>query len=708
MADTAYVISVATEIPEAGITTAQLDELSASLIAAGHDAHSLEVATIAVNEQMLAAKAAVETANAALAEGNAKYAELEAAAVKASKAVEKAGAKGIIDPKLSQESAAASAALEEYGGELASLEHAAAGAAAAQDKLAQTQTGLKTLSGGLAAQARKQAEALREVKRAEAEAAAAARQQASALDAVNKKSVREAEGMVPLVKQFNDLGDAMGSSQGRAILMAGAAIGAATAIAAITVAAIAGTAAIAAWGVSLASAKREAALTDEAAAALHPELAALSGDFASISAELGASNGDMRKWVKSLEDAKVSADDMPAALRAVAIADAALGKGEGIGAFLEDLKDTKRAAGAVAADISSKLGGVATKRMMGLDAQTVRLKKNLGDLFGGLTIDPVLEGMRVLTDLFDKSTASGQAMKFLFEKVFQPLIDQATNAAYAIEAFALGFLIGMTKVYIAVKPAIKAVAELLGFEDTSLEDVLSLVTSAGEAAAYVFVGFVGVLGLLGAALGAVIATGAVFTAGVYSAIAALVSLGASLVSGVISAFQAVRSYLSGINLADIGVNLMLGLANGITAGASSVVASIVGAAKGAITAAKSALGIASPSKVFAEIGGYTAEGFALGVDDGAADAQAAMAAMVAPPDAASPYAALAGGKAAGEGAASASPTGAAPSPAKAGAQINFNAPVYFGGKEATTAEKRSLAEEITLLLEGDALAAGAA
>ena len=67
-----------------------------------------------------------------------------------------------------------------------------------------------------------------------------------------------------------------------------------------------------------------------------------------------------------------------------------------------------------------------------------------------------------------------------------------------------------------------------------------------------------------------------------------------------------------------------------------------GLADNAITAARETLGIASPSRVFAEIGGHTAEGFERGVHGGTRGAQDAMAAMVAPPDAAGAAGAFAG------------------------------------------------------------------
>ena len=68
-------------------------------------------------------------------------------------------------------------------------------------------------------------------------------------------------------------------------------------------------------------------------------------------------------------------------------------------------------------------------------------------------------------------------------------------------------------------------------------------------------------------------------------------------------------------VASIGRDIIQGIADGITGAADSVVSAIGDAVGGAIDWAKSLLGIASPSKVFRQFGGYTMEGFALGISD---------------------------------------------------------------------------------------------
>ena len=68
------------------------------------------------------------------------------------------------------------------------------------------------------------------------------------------------------------------------------------------------------------------------------------------------------------------------------------------------------------------------------------------------------------------------------------------------------------------------------------------------------------------------------------------------------------------NLAGVGRNLIAGLWNGISSKFNSVIAKVKAMASRLPKAVKKVLGIASPSKVFAEIGAYTGEGFVKGLD----------------------------------------------------------------------------------------------
>jgi hypothetical protein len=299
-------------------------------------------------------------------------------------------------------------------------------------------------------------------------------------------------------------------------------------------------------------------------------------------------------------------------------------------------------------------------------------------------------------------------MKWLFESVFQPLIDQAEKAAYVVEALALGFLIGVTKMYIAAKPAIKAIGELLGFEDTSLADTLDMARKAGEYLAPALLVVVGIFGALAVAVTAVIAVVVGIQLAIYALGAAMVSVGISIVQGFLGAWEAVKSFLSALDFGKLGSDLIDGFVGGITGNAGKVVAAITGVASNAINAARTALGIASPSKVFEKIGAYTGEGFAGGVADSSGGAQAAMTAMVEPPaPALSKVDALGGNFGAAPSNAPAPAAEAAPAQASSGLNLagaSFN---FYGVKDADDAESR-LGSMLTKLLEGDATALGEA
>lgn len=708
-------------MPAGEKTIAQLDELTRQLLASGAGADALHDAVATASNALASARDITAATNAALAEGNAEFARLERAAVQAAKAQEKAAQLGVVPPDVAASLSAATADLEAHTTKLRGLEAAAAAAKSNEAALATTLLNVKqAASAGNAALAEQEriakeaskaaVDAAKKAEAAEAKRVAEHEKKIAAEAAANEKASKAAEELTGTNK-FRKLSEALGTTQGQAIVAAGAFAALATAVAVVTAALAAATVALVAWAVGLADANRAAALHQAAVVAMNSDVALLSGAYEKIQADTGQSAESLNGLVKSLKTAKVSLADMPAALRAAALAETALGQG-GSAEFIEQIKAGKVAVKDLAAETQSKLGGIVAKQMLGLDAQSARLKKNVGEIFGGLNIDPVLEGMRTLVELFDKNTAAGEAMKFLFESVFQPIIDQAQNAAYFVEAFVLGFLIGLTKLYIAVKPAIKAVSEFLGFKDTSLADGLDIAKKAGELIVPVVVGFVGALGLVAAAVGVVIAVSVAWTAAIFGMIAAVVAAGVAIVGGFVDAFVAVKEYLSGLpeTLKEVGVQIMVGLANGITGGISGVVSAMTGAVGSAIDAAKAKLGIKSPSKVFAEIGDNTGAGLIQGVEGATPDVQDAFAAMVEPPDV--PASALdaqdtpwgasiaPGGSSAAQQVSDAGPSGGSGKGLGArileGATLNF-----FGVKDAEHA--RDLFEEMfTKLIEGDA------
>jgi predicted nucleic acid-binding Zn-ribbon protein len=679
-------------MPSGEATIAELDRLTSGLMGAGKNADFFQQAIKQVSADLAAATAASESANAALAAGQAEYANLERAALQAAKAAEKAAQRGNGDEMLEMATKAmqAESALNEYTETLRRLEKDASGAAKSEEELGQTLANVKKLSGHVNTSLGAQAESLEKL--------------GGAMGAVGGPLGQLGQQVLRPIQGFSKLSSSIGGAKSAALLGAVGFAALAAAVVAIGVAAVAATVKVAAWAVSLGDAARNAGIAEEAFAAANPELAQFNGLIADLDAETLLGAGALRKLAKSLQAAKVSAEDMPQALAAAAIAEKALGDEGGAQPLIDRIKEGTLSLEEFA-DTANGMQGIVSKRLRSLDEQGKRFKKNIGDLFGGLNIEPVLSALETMVALFDKNEASGQAIKFLFETIFQPLIDNATNAAYVVEAFFLGFLIGALKLYIGLKPTIKAIEEFFGFEDSSLSDTLKSVTEAGEVLAPIILAIALAWGLAVVAVTALVAVVLALGAALIALPIILYKVGAAVFGGIVDAFNTAVEFIKGLDFLGMGRDIMTGLAAGITGAASAVWNAITGAVKGAIGAAKSLLGISSPSKVFAELGEFTGEGMTLGVESTANDVQAAMGEMASPESALQAATSPAGG-----GGAAVAPAAAAdPAAGGAGGGLDLTGVTFIfqGVKDAEQAEGR-FRELLTMVVKGDAAALGAA
>ncbi len=287
-----------------------------------------------------------------------------------------------------------------------------------------------------------------------------------------------------------------------------------------------------------------------------------------------------------------------------------------------------------------KFGPDFEKQMLALPEQSKVFQQNLLGVFGGLKIDPLLKALQLMVSLFDESTASGNAIKVVFESIFQPMIDKVADSKYKIERFFILLEIWAIEALTALKPYYSTIYKL------------------GETLLVV----------------AGIVTGVLVSAFLLGALAV-----ASLI-------------LQMRQLFDFGKDIVTGLANGIKAAGGAVVDAITGVVMDAVNAAKKLLHIASPSKVFAEIGMQTGAGMEQGVERSSAGVQDAMANMVSPPTAA--------------GEPKAAPDAGSTSASKSGANISGNTFVFHGVQGAEDAESK-FGALLTRLLEGDATQLGA-
>lgn len=323
------------------------------------------------------------------------------------------------------------------------------------------------------------------------------------------------------------------------------------------------------------------------------------------------------------------------------------------------LSDELQKASEAAAE--AKFGPEWSREMNSLDQMSKRLTRNIQGMFSGPKVqgalDKFLSQISTLVDLFDKSTIAGDAIYSVIEEVFGAAIDGAAGMIPAIERAFLQFEILALKALIAIKPHWSQIM-LIGKAFLAVGAVVSGVFAVAIG------GLVVVLGAL--------STGIVGTT--------------LLIGGWFLAFKSAIDWIRRVNLLEVGTQIIQGLVNGITRGTDLVVKAVKGVASSAVNAAKSALSIQSPSKVFEQLGAYTGEGFSIGVDRSAPEAQASIRDLVSVPSVRPQTSAA---------------SGTSSSVNLSGATFNF-----YGVEGAEAVESR-LSEVLTKLIEGDAAQLGA-
>ena len=357
-------------------------------------------------------------------------------------------------------------------------------------------------------------------------------------------------------------------------------------IIAIGVAAVVSAVKIAAWAVSLADATRSARLLADGVAGsvaaggkLNDEIERLQGVVPLTRDELLGMAGDLKKAGKS-------GDEIANSLEGVATKAAQL-----------------------------KFGPNFAKQLLSLDSQAARFKRGVAGIFGGLNIEPVLEGMSKLVGLFDANSSTGKATKAVFESLFQPLIDGAAAMVPKVVSAFIQVQIWILKALIAIKPF-----------GSTFEVIGAIALVFGALFLSVFVGVAAVIALIVVAgIGLVKAFKDIYDGAM--------SIGNTASEGFTELYKRASEmydYVSNLSLEEIGTMLVQGLADGITNAASSVIDAITGVADGALSAAKSVLQIASPSKAMFQIGAYTGEGMVGGLEATQGDVQDAMTSLASP------------------------------------------------------------------------------
>ncbi|MFO0658898.1 MAG: tape measure protein [Polyangiaceae bacterium] len=303
-------------------------------------------------------------------------------------------------------------------------------------------------------------------------------------------------------------------------------------------------------------------------------------------------------------------------------------------------------------DPNAVIGQAAAEKSKTLGGALSTLESRYQRLFEDVNIQPLADAINVLNDAL--ATPAAMELKAAIEGMFGAFFGGASGMKGAdLEAI-------FSKISVAVRAITPAISAIAGIFWSTVVPVAKVFASAfGTAfsaamtpisklfsalgggassinwvkvlsAAFKVVGtVVGVLaavlltviGIIVAMVGIAATIWSVFLAGLSVVIDGVVSLGEEIFGEIVS---------WATDMVVIGSEIINGLLDGIESGAGAVVARMTelgGSVKGAV---KSALGIASPSKVMLELGAYTAQGFEQGINRGAPRVNDAMNNMAQP------------------------------------------------------------------------------
>lgn len=273
-------------------------------------------------------------------------------------------------------------------------------------------------------------------------------------------------------------------------------------------------------------------------------------------------------------------------------AKAALAEGRvGLGAGAAAIRET----------VEKKFGEINARKMLDINVQAAKFKEKLASLTAGVKLEPFLKALEKLTGLFDEGTVTGATLKRLVEVFGDGLGTMFEKIAPVGVQFFKGLVIGALAMTLTVLKLRKSFTDTFG--DSKLfanVDVMSAALKVGEVAA---VGVGIALAAVALALGSIVVS-------IMSTI--------SIFQALSKAFDGAKSSWSGA-----GGSLVDGFVDGITTNAGKAIKAVTGLAGKASDAFKAALGIHSPSTVFAGHGTNTVDGYVGAVEDGAPRAQMA-------------------------------------------------------------------------------------
>lgn len=457
----------------------------------------------------------------------------------------------------------------------------------------------------------------------------------------------------------------------------------------------------------------------------------LEGSLKSLQSAAKAEAAALKASAKGAADLAQGAEKVSAGLRPAA--GAGDGAAKSLKGFADVLDDTKGAGGGMAKQLAKVVSGMGPLGLVGVAGVAVgvvaslttavfagvfalakyavtlnkvaaerltkineKAKKSFVDLFSGVRVSKFVDGLERIAKGLDADTTTGRALKTLLETLLNPLFDAIPKLVPYVEQLFRGFVLGAVLAAIAALKLYIVVRKMI--PDSVKTAVKDLSKDIDWMATALWSG-VAVVGLLAVAFGilaaAVLVIGTVI-ASPFILGAIVIGLVAAAVYVAIAAFGQLKSYVmvAGDVLSqlagaakDAALNLVNSLVSEIKNGTGKVMQALQSLGSSAIGALKKSLGIASPSKFALEFASNVTGTFAGGIEEGAGEAQSAMATLAEPPEAA------------------AKPGRNAASSGRGGINLSGATFHFHGVKDAEQA--RGLFEEtLNRVLEGDVLALG--
>jgi len=341
-----------------------------------------------------------------------------------------------------------------------------------------------------------------------------------------------------------------------------------------------------------------------------------------VSASVSISREKVTGYAEQLFRAGVRGNTLADALEGTAIKASALGDsaGSGFAGFAADLAIAGGSVKNLTNDIKNRFGGIVQRQMSSLEVQQRKQKENWASLFRGLNVEPVLDAMKRLRDILNINTASGQALKSLFTSMLKPMFAAAETGIVFMRRFFKQMIIGALQLKLAWQDVRYWFAKTFGKSQTqSAGDLLDKIqlgkwTVYLLAAAFSYLAIMVGSTVIGAFTSFVMfLTTAVIVAlweGVVAAASfAIAILGVTwpflLAAVALAAFAVGLMYLydlwNEIDWTALGTGLWESIVKGLRSGWAKVKSVFADLADEAANAFRSALGIATPAKVFAEL-----------------------------------------------------------------------------------------------------------